>query len=119
MLNKKALLVAVFCSFAFLAGPLLQGQATGSLAGTVSDKGGAVVSGATVKITSRDTGAAREAKTDNSGHYLIPLLPVSYYTIRVEAQGFQTTEQKDIRLQVDEHREVDFALNPPSVSTSV
>ena len=34
-------------------------------------------------------------------------------------QGFQTTEQKDIRLQVDEQREVDFALNPASVSTTV
>src|SRR5207302_6777173 len=71
------------------------------------------------KATSRDTGAVREAKTDDSGHYLIPLLPVSYYTLRVESQGFQTTEQKDIRLQVDESREVDFALNPASVSTSV
>ena len=47
------------------------------------------------------------------------MLPVSYYTIRVESSGFQTTEQKDIRLQVDEHREIDFALNPASVSTSV
>src|SRR5712671_3463542 len=119
MLNKRALLVVVFCSLAFAVCPLLYGQATGSLAGTVSDKGGAVVSGATVKAVSRDTGLSREGKTDDSGHYLIPLLPVSYYTIRVEAQGFQTTEQKDIRLQIDEHREVDFSLNPASVSTSV
>jgi len=118
-MTKRALLVVVFCSFAFSVCPLLFGQATGSLSGTISDKAGAVVSGATVKATSRDTGLAREGKTDDSGHYLIPLLPVSYYTIRVEAQGFQTTEQKDIRLQVDEHREVDFALNPASVSTSV
>jgi len=78
-----------------------------------------VVPGASVRATSRETGATRETKTDDSGHYLIPLLPVSYYTLRVESQGFQTTEQKDIRLQVDEHREIDFALNPASVSSSV
>src|SRR5258706_3870082 len=119
MLNKRALLVVVFFSLVASVCPLLHSQATGSLAGTVSDKGGAVVAGGTVRATSRDTGAVREAKTDDSGHYLIPLLPVSLYTIRVEAQGFQTTEQKDIRLQVDEHRELDFALNPASVSTSV
>src|SRR5258706_3595390 len=119
MLNKRALLVVVFFSLVASVCPLLHSQATGSLAGTVSDKGGAVVAGGTVRATSRDTGAVREAKPDDSGHYLIPLLPVSFYTIRVEAQGFQTTEQKDIRLQVDEHREVDFALNPASVSTSV
>ena len=119
MLNKRALLAVVFCSFALSVCPLLYGQATGSLSGTVSDKAGAVISGATVRATSQETGATREAKTDDSGHYLIPLLPVSYYTLRVESQGFRTTEQKDLRLQVDEHREVDFALAPASVSTSV
>ncbi len=118
MLNKRALLAVVFCSFAFLV-PLLYGQATASFSGTVSDKAGAVVSGATVTATSQATSLSREAKTDDSGHYLIPLLPVAFYTIRVESQGFQTTEQKDIRLQVDEHREIDFALAPASVSTSV
>jgi len=116
---KRALLVVVFCSFVFSLCPFLVAQATSSFSGTVSDKAGAVVPGASVRATSRETGATRETKTDDSGHYLIPLLPVSYYTLRVESQGFQTTEQKDIRLQVDEHREIDFALNPASVSSSV
>src|ERR1700723_2001154 len=119
MLNKRALLVAVFCSLVFSGGPFLYGQATGSFSGTVSDKAGAVVSGATVKVSSQDTGLSREAKTDDSGHYLIPLLPVAQFTIRVTSQGFQTTEQKDVRLQVDEHRELDFSLAPASVNTSV
>ena len=119
MLNKRALLVAVFCSLVFSGGPFLYGQATGSFSGTVSDKAGAVVSGATVKVSSQDTGLSREAKTDDSGHYLLPLLPVAQFTIRVTSQGFQTTEQKDVRLQVDEHRELDFSLAPASVNTSV
>ncbi len=37
----------------------------------------------------------------------------------MESQGFQTTEQKDIRLQVDEQREIDFTVNPASVSQTV
>src|SRR5205807_6815778 len=82
-------------------------------------KAGAVVSGATVKATSQGTGVSREAKTDDSAHYLIPLLLVAFYTIRVESPGFGAAEQKDVRLQVDEHRELDFSLNPASVSTSV
>jgi Carboxypeptidase regulatory-like domain len=118
MLNKKALLVVVF-SFATSACPLLYCQANGSFSGTVSDKAGAVVSGATVKVTSQGTGVSREAKTNDSGYYLVPLLPVAFYTIRVESPGFQAAEQKDIRLQVDEHRELDFALVPASVSTAV
>jgi hypothetical protein len=118
MLKRKALLVAVLCSVFSLC-PLLYSQSNGSLSGTVADKTGSVISGATVKISSQTTGLARDAKTDDSGHYLVPLLPVSIYTIRVESQGFQTTEQKDIRLQVDEQREVDFTLNPASVSATV
>src|SRR5271165_1135290 len=119
MLNMRALLVVVCFSLVIAACPLLYGQADGSFSGTVSDKAGAVVSGATVKVTSQGTGVSREAKTNESGYYLVPLLPVAFYTIRVESQGFQTTEQKDIRLQVDEHREVDFTLAPASVTTAL
>jgi hypothetical protein len=119
MLKNRTLLVVVVCALAFSLCPLLQGQANGSFSGIVSDKAGAVISGATVKASSQGTGVVREAKTDDSGHYLIPVLPVAFYSIRVEAQGFQATEQKDIRLQVDEHREVDFTLAPASVSSTV
>ena len=118
MLNKRVLLVVV-SSLAISACPFVHGQASGSFSGTVSDKAGALVSGATVKVTSQGTGISREAKTNDSGYYLVPLLPVAFYTIRVESQGFQATEQRDIRLQVDEHREVDFTLAPASVSTQV
>jgi hypothetical protein len=119
-MRSERLLFAGVCSvLVTLLTTFGYGQATGSFAGTVSDKAGAVISGATVTITSQSTGLTREAKTDDSGHYLIPLLPVSNYTIRVAAQGFGAAEQKDIRLQVDEHRELDFALQPASVSTTV
>jgi hypothetical protein len=119
MLHKRALLVVAVFSLTSSICPLLYSQASGSFSGTVSDKAGAVVAGATVKALSQDTGLSREAKTDDSGHYLIPLLPVANFTIRVESQGFQPTEQKDIRLQVDEHREVNFTLVPASVSATV
>ena len=118
MLKSKALLAAVVCSVFSLC-PLLFGQANGSLSGTVVDKTGSVIAGATVRITSQGTGLIREAKTDGSGHYLVPLLPVAVYTIHVESQGFQTTEQREVRLQVDEQREIDFALNPASVTSTV
>src|SRR5215813_4632288 len=105
MLNKRILLAVCLC---FVC-PLLFGQATGSFSGTISDKAGAVISGATVRAISDGTGVSREAKTDESGHYLIPLLPVAFYTIHVESQGFQAVEQKAVRLQVDEHLELNFS----------
>ncbi len=117
MLNKKALLV-VFLGSVFLCLPLF-GQANGSFSGTVIDKTGSVVSGAQVRVTSQGTGVVREAKTDDTGHYLVPLLPVGMYTIHVESPGFQPVEQKDTKLQVDEHREVNFTLAPASVTAQV
>jgi hypothetical protein len=119
MLTKRTVLVVVFCSAIFSIRPLLYGQATGSFSGTVSDKTGSVISGATVKATSQGTGVSRETKTDAGGQYLIPLLPIGDFTVRVESQGFGTTEQKDVRLQVDEHRELDFTLAPASVTSTV
>jgi hypothetical protein len=118
MLRRKALLVAVLCSVFSLC-PLMYGQANGSFSGTVSDKSGSVISGAAVEIISQGTGMTREVKTDDSGHYLAPLLPVGFYTIQVKSQGFQPTAQKDIRLQVDEAREINFTVAPASVSSTV
>jgi Carboxypeptidase regulatory-like domain len=119
MSSKRTTLAVYCCALVSLLSPLLYGQATGSFSGTVSDNAGAVISGASVRITSEGTGLTRETKTDDSGHYLIPLLPVSFYTIQVQAPGFGSVEQKQIRLQVDEHRELNFSLKPAAVSTSV
>ncbi|MGA9496673.1 MAG: carboxypeptidase-like regulatory domain-containing protein, partial [Terriglobales bacterium] len=75
MLKRNTLLVAVLCSVFSLC-PLLYSQANGTFSGTVADKTGSVISGASVTISSQETGLTREAKTDGSGHYLVPLLPV-------------------------------------------
>ncbi len=49
-----------------------------------------MVAGASVKATAQGTGISRESKTDDTGHYLMPLLPIGDYTIRVDSQGFQS-----------------------------
>jgi hypothetical protein len=107
------------CTIALSVSPALYGQAAGSFSGTVTDKSGSAITGATVTATSQGTGVSRQAKTDEAGHYLIPLLPASIFTVRVEFQGFQTVENKDLRLQVEEARELNFALAPSTVSSTV
>jgi hypothetical protein len=118
-MRLRILFLLLVCTLAISVSPALYGQATGSFSGTVVDKSGSAISGATVTATSQGTGVSREAKTDDAGHYLIPLLPVATYTLRVEFQGFQTVENKDLRLQVDEARELNFTLSPSSVSSTV
>ncbi|HKV23385.1 MAG TPA: carboxypeptidase regulatory-like domain-containing protein [Candidatus Acidoferrum sp.] len=118
-MKQKLVLVLGVLFLALTASPSLFAQANGSFSGNVLDKSGSAITGATVTATSQTTGVSRQAVTDEAGHYLIPLLPVSIYTLRVEYKGFQTVESKDLRLQVDEARELDFTLVPAAQSTQV
>jgi Carboxypeptidase regulatory-like domain len=119
MIMKKLFCACVALALGMSFASTVWGQATGSFSGTVLDKTGSPILGATVTATSQGTGISRSAKTDDSGHYLIPLLPVSIYTLRVEFTGFQTAESKDLRLQVDEARELNFTLSPSAVTAQV
>jgi hypothetical protein len=119
MSSQKARFAITLCSLVCLFSPFLHSQATGSFSGTVTDNSGAVVAGAKVTVTAQATNVSREAVTDDTGHFLVPLLGVADYTIKVEAAGFKASEAKNVRLQIDEHRELDFKVVPASVTTSV
>jgi hypothetical protein len=117
--SHKIILSLVFSVLALMISPAMHGQATGSFSGNVLDKSGSAIPGAAVVVTSQGTGLARDTKTDSAGHYLVPLLPVGTFTVSVDATGFQRAESKDLRLQVDESRELDFSLAPATVVTTV
>jgi len=117
--SHKLFFLAAVCALALIACPSIYGQANGSFSGNVVDKSKSAVSGATVTVISQATGLSRDGKTDDAGHYLIPLLPVGTYTVHVDATGFQSAESKDLNLQVDEARELDFTLAPATVVTTV
>src|ERR1700757_3054494 len=119
MMSKRILFVLMICMTALCFSPLASGQAIGSFSGTITDKSGSFITGATVTVTSQGTGGVRETKTDDTGHYIVNLLPVGVYTIHVQFQGFQPAEAKDVKLQIDESRELNFSLNPASVSSTV
>jgi Carboxypeptidase regulatory-like domain len=70
-----------------------QSIVTGDAVGTVTDPSGAVVSGATVTITSLDTAASQTATTAANGFYRFPLLKPGQYRLIVKQTGFKSTEQ--------------------------
>ena len=51
----------------------------GGVRGTVRNKAGQAVSGATLSLRNRETGLARTATTNAQGEYQIGLLPVGSY----------------------------------------
>jgi hypothetical protein len=119
LIAAKAKIFAFACMLTLALSPGLYGQATGAFSGSVADKGGSSIPGATVTITSQATGVTRTVKTDSGGHYLVPLLSVGTYTVRVDSPGFQSAVSKDLNLQVDQSRELDFSLFPATVVTTV
>ncbi len=79
--------------------PLAAAQMTrGAISGTVRDVSGAIVPGATVTVTNVDTNATRSVVTDAQGFYRVPALEPGTYTVRTELSGFQTVENRELRL---------------------
>lgn len=71
---------------------------TATLSGTVTDPSGAVVSGATVMVSSTENGITRQLKTDSAGRYSFTQLPPSNYSLTVKPTGFETYKQNGIVL---------------------
>ncbi len=62
----------------------------GSVVGTVSDQSQALIPGATLTLTNKDTGASRDMTTDEGGRYsFVNVLP-GKYDLKVMAKGFRT-----------------------------
>jgi hypothetical protein len=90
-LSPFCLLALVFM-FVSLA-PAQTTISTGSIQGTVTDPSGAVVGGATVKITNKATGRTLTTQTSASGLYTSGALTPGDYLVRVQASGFKSAEQ--------------------------
>ncbi len=76
----------------FFSVPALAQNDVGSIVGFVTDSSGAVVPNAKVIVKNEGTGESRTVSTDGSGHYAVPNLPPTSYTMTAEATGFQKFE---------------------------
>ena len=97
----------------------LSAQATATIHGTVYDASGAVVPGAAVTATNINTSLTRQLEADQSGQFIIPLLPVGEYRVHVEKPGFTAFNQTGIRLQVNTDVEVNAKLEPRSTTEQI
>jgi len=70
-----------------------QATASATIQGTVTDKSGAVVSGAHVVAKNKATDVSRTTTTSDEGYYRFELLPVGTYTVTVSKDGFGTVTE--------------------------
>jgi len=94
-------------------------QTSGDITGLVSDASGAAVTGASVTVTNKATGASRNVITNNEGLYAFPSLLPGVYELKVEQSGFKTTRLDNIRLEVQQTARLDVRMEVGTVGESV
>jgi len=62
----------------------------GTIAGSVTDPGGAIVPNALVTAVQSETSVKYKTTSNDSGEFTIPSLPIGNYRISIEAVGFKT-----------------------------
>src|SRR5262249_13584429 len=91
--------------------PLMAQVPTAAISGTVKDASGAVIAGASVTATNRDTGLTRTAQAGADGHYNFAALPLGTYDVKAESAGFQSQTQQGLSLSVGQEAVINFSMS--------
>jgi hypothetical protein len=92
---------------------------TGSILGAVTDPSGAVIGNATVTLTNEGTGSSLSTSVGADGGYKFTPVRIGSYKLSASSQGFQTTEQKNIVVNVGSAVVANFTLKPGQVTETV
>jgi len=94
-------------------------QVTAAITGKVLDPNGIGIRGATVTVTSLETGASRRVPTGEDGGYRILSLPLGRQEIRAEKPGFKSAVRPGVVLTVGEDAVVNLSLEIGDVAQQV
>jgi hypothetical protein len=111
--------LAATLTLAFGARTMHAQTVRGSLAGTVTDSSGAVVSGATVEAKNEGTGDISRTVSSSAGSYRFPELPLGRYDITVSSAGFTSGVYTGVLIQIQQTTALDVTLQPGGVSQTV
>jgi len=114
-LTITGVLLVLFLS----ATPLYAQVDTGTILGTVTDASGASINGAKVTLTNEGTSAALSTNTGPDGSYKFTPLKIGSYKVTASFQGFQTTTQTNIPVNVGSDVVINFELKPGAVTQTV
>ena len=113
------LALPLLCSLWLSAPPLWAQKDAGSIAGTVKDPTGAVVSGAKVTVTDVEHGQNFQTTTNTTGEYVASPLRVGRYTVTAEHPGFKKAVSQPVELNVQERAVIDITLHVGAVNESM
>src|ERR1043166_9546504 len=75
---------------------------TASIQGAVRDSSGAAIPAATIVLRNNSTNMEAHSSTNTTGEYAIVNILPGIYTLRVSKTGFQSAQQKDVALSVNQ-----------------
>lgn len=107
--------VFLFSSFAFSQ----NATSGGAGSGRVTDSSGAIVRGATVRMTNNGTGVQLSSMTNASGIYSFPTLPVGSYTLSINQTGFKPTQVQNVVVQIGQTTAQDVQLQVGGATETV
>src|SRR3569623_1715629 len=94
------------------------GAPTAQAANTDGTVAGHTQAGATVTVTSPDTGFTRSVVADDEGNYRLPYLPVGQYTINATSGGQQVGPTRNVTVALGTTTTVDLgAVDATSLAT--
>src|SRR5580658_7911196 len=96
-----------------------QGETTGAIVGSVTDPAGAAIAGARVTVTSTENGLVRSAITDNAGRFNFPQLKPGAYSVKVEANLFESQRNNSVVAGLGQRQTADFTLGIARSNQSV
>ncbi len=92
---------------------------TSTLDGTITDPQGALVAKAAVTVVNTQTSQKFNTLSDDKGHWAIPSLPTSTYSVTVKSPGFKTATEKDIKMDAGIPATVNLRLEVGAVADTV
>lgn len=104
--------------FVCALGAFAQGD-RGTITGTISDSGGAVIPNAPIEARNVDTGATYQAATTGTGNYTLGELPAGTYEMTVTVPGFKKYIRPGLTVQLAQTIRVDAALEVGAATESV
>jgi hypothetical protein len=108
---RTALGLAILsCAILILIAPASAQSVYGSIFGTVTDKTGAAVPGATVSVKDEAKGTVVTTTSNAAGDYNVPHLIPDIYDLKVTLKGFKSFETKGVIVQADTAPRVDPTL---------
>ena len=110
---------ALLCASLLLIAATVHAQFRASVQGTVADINGAVIPGATVTLTSTETGKAQQVQTSDEGFYRFTGLAPGRYTLTAEQTGFKKKTLENVFINAEETQGVNLTLETGTVTETV